>query len=462
MDDLGRVGRNLVRTFYDPLPSCTSDDPIWCLGRRYDPLRRSARRKSSSATPTATTPSTTSALDTSNDIASPPARSNPTTEDDSWIRTSTDEGDRKESPNGADPRQYGDWPCAFLDDFESRIWMTYRSGFPPIKKSLDPRAAAAMSFRVRMQTLAQNAFTTDTGFGCMIRSAQCILANALLELRLGRDWRITDSTPSTDDRAIISLFADDPRAPFSIHRFVAHGAAVCGKYPGEWFGPSAAARCIQDLVHEYKDAGLRVYISGDNTDVYDDDVKKVALDAEGKFQPTLILVGTRLGIDKITQVYWEALKASLQLRQSVGIAGGRPSASHYFIGTQGTLFFYLDPHTTRPALPYHATPLCYSQEDVLSCHTRRLRALDIRDMDPSMLIAFLVKDEADYEDWKEKVVAVQGKSIVRVMGGGAAGEGRGKERAEAVDEVESWDERSEGEDEEGEVVVEKEEERAGL
>lgn len=39
------------------------------------------------------------------------------------------------------------------------------------------------------------------------------------------------------------------------------------------------------------------------------------------FHPTLILVGTRLGIDKITPVYWEALIAALQLPQSVGIAG---------------------------------------------------------------------------------------------------------------------------------------------
>lgn len=42
------------------------------------------------------------------------------------------------------------------------------------------------------------------------------------------------------------------------------------------------------------------------------------------FHPTLILVGTRLGIDKITQVYWEALIATLQLPQSMGIAGYVP------------------------------------------------------------------------------------------------------------------------------------------
>lgn len=39
------------------------------------------------------------------------------------------------------------------------------------------------------------------------------------------------------------------------------------------------------------------------------------------FHPTLILVGTRLGLDKITPVYWEALESSIKMPQSVGIAG---------------------------------------------------------------------------------------------------------------------------------------------
>lgn len=137
----------------------------------------------------------------------------------------------------------------------------------------------------------------------------------------GTDWRVQDQTTKHDERPILSLFADDPQAPFSIHRFVEHGAAECGKYPGEWFGPSATARCIQDLVKKYPEAGLKVYNTGDGADVYEDKLKEVAVDQDGKWHPTLILVGTRLGIEKITPVYWEALKASLQMEQSIGIAG---------------------------------------------------------------------------------------------------------------------------------------------
>jgi len=269
MHDFERVTRNVVRTFYDPPPTNDSNEPIWLLGQRYDP-RPPPSKPTPTGSPSAGTPT-------------PQSERN---EDESWIRTSIEETERREAPNGEDPAQYGNWPSAFLDDFESRIWMTYRSGFTAIQKSQDPKATSAMSFRVRMQNLASPGFTSDTGFGCMIRSGQCILANALQILRLGRDWRYQEKPDAKEHQEILSMFADDPKAPFSIHRFVEHGAAVCGKYPGEWFGPSAAARCIQDLVHKNKEAGLRVYVSGDGADVYEDKLKEIAMEDDGEWQPT--------------------------------------------------------------------------------------------------------------------------------------------------------------------------------
>lgn len=64
-----------------------------------------------------------------------------------------------------------------------------------------------------------------------------------------------------------------------------------------------------------------MYSTGDGPDVYQDKFMRIAKPEGQPFHPTLILVGTRLGIDKITPVYWEALIAALQMPQSVGIAG---------------------------------------------------------------------------------------------------------------------------------------------
>lgn len=426
--NFGRYKR-IVQAFWDPEPK--NDDnsgaSIWCLGKDYTsrPILNGVQDLPSEGSQEA------------------PVLSNGDTPQQ--IPKNTWPSATNGAPE-AEAEVDGGWPSDFLDDCESRIWFTYRSNFPPIKKSSD----ASMTLSVRLRSLGDQAgFTSDTGWGCMIRSGQSLLANALVMLRLGRDWR--RGTRKEDERKLLSLFADDPSAPFSIHRFVEHGASACGKHPGEWFGPSATARCIQALSHECESTGLKVYINGDGADVYEDSFCKLAKANDGTFTPTLILVGIRLGIDRVTPAYWDALKASLQLPQSVGIAGGRPSSSHYFFGIQGDQFFYLDPHVTRPGLRFCPNPADLTQEEVASCHTRRLRRLPLKDMDPSMLIAFLIKDEEDWKSWRRAIGDASGKPVVHVADSEPSLHGHGTERQSAVDDVETFDD-DEGDEGDGEMI----------
>ncbi|KAI4223985.1 MAG: hypothetical protein LQ349_007323, partial [Xanthoria aureola] len=192
---------------------------------------------------------------------------------------------------------------------------------------------------------------------------------------------------------------------------------------------------------------LKVYINGDGADVYEDRLLSLATASTGQFTPILVLVGIRLGIDRVTPAYWEALKASLQLPQSVGIAGGRPSSSHYFVGHQGDSFFFLDPHQPRPALPRYSDVNEYSKEDIDSCHTRRLRRIPIQEMDPSMLLGFLIRDRSDWDDWRRRVTDVPGKPVVHVADKEPTMIGQVAERPGAVDEVETLDDEDEGDGE---------------
>ncbi|KAF2144700.1 uncharacterized protein K452DRAFT_306482 [Aplosporella prunicola CBS 121167] len=422
--DFGRLSQRVINMIWDPALRNDDASSIWCLGKCYESKPASAQEQGTVPGLSASHGSTVSSGSTGDDTVS---------------HNSSDGGNADTTlQSGAE----GGWPAPFLDDFEARIWITYRSNFVAIPRSQDPKAASALSFGVRWRTqlTGQTDFSSDTGWGCMIRSGQSLLANALLILKLGRDWRRGQNPEG--ERRLLSWFADDPKAPLSIHRFVEHGASACGKHPGEWFGPSATARCIQALSNGYEDAGLRVYITGDGSDVYEDSLMKVAKDSDGTFRPTLVLVGIRLGIDRVTPVYWEALKASLQMPQSIGIAGGRPTQSHYFVGTQGSYFFYLDPHTTRTYLPHHSDPSAYTSEDVDSCHTRRLRRLHVTEMDPSMLIAFLLKDETDWRTWRKSVKEVHGKPIIHVADSEPPIHG-GQEREGAIDEVEAFDDEDE-------------------
>ncbi|EEH03143.1 conserved hypothetical protein [Histoplasma capsulatum G186AR] len=388
--DIGKYKR-IVQYLWDPEPK--NDDepgsPIWCLGREYQPLTPPQPQPPSphvQAVDTGTKDAgdDKKTQDEQKNHLDQTANTSPTRSSDSATKPqrhllpfAIHRGST--SPLGQQGQQH--WPDAFLDDFESKIWLTYRSNFPLIPKSNDPNALSAMTLgvRLRSQLVDSQGFTTDTGWGCMIRSGQSLLANALAILSLGRDWR--RGTKIKEESKLLSLFADDPKAPFSIHRFVEHGASACGKYPGEWFGPSATARCIH----------------------------------------------------------------------------GRPSSSHYFIGAQGSHFFYLDPHHTRPALVYRdAGDRPYTTEELNTYHTRRLRRLHIKDMDPSMLIGFLIRDEDDWNSWKRSVhngaMIGTGKAIIHVFDKEKSPfGGHGPEREGAVDEVEALDDDDDDDDDDVDV-----------
>ncbi|KAM0478311.1 hypothetical protein ACHAPX_005501 [Trichoderma viride] len=437
ISDLGRYPRKIMQMFWDPEPAndVNSDQPVWCLGRSYkldDPSSKAASKTASVShdAPESSQPDAAA--------ASPPAQSPPPVSKAPVNALETPPASTSSSLTSAvaeeEPPPGRGWPAGFVEDMSSKFWMTYRSGFEPIPKSIDPKAASALSFSMRIKsTLSDSAgFSSDSGWGCMIRSGQSLLATTIGILRLGRDWRRGQS--QEEERHLISMFADDPRAPYSIHNFVRHGATACGKYPGEWFGPSATAQCIQALTSS-SGLSLNIYSPNDGQDVYEDGFMKIAKSDGQTFNPTLILIRTRLGIDKITPIYWNALIAALHMPQSVGIAGGRPASSHYFVGSQGSYLFYLDPHHTRKAIPYHDDVTKYAEEDIESCHTSRLRRIHIKEMDPSMLIGFLIRTESDWTEWRQCVENVQGKNIIHVADHEPvlySGEGRDG----AVDEVE--------------------------
>lgn len=177
--DLGRY-KKIVKYFWDPEPK-NDDTPqtsIWCLGREYRsskvaeeetiPLRGTEAEEETLAAQKGQKPYIAPSKTTNASVSGGTAGTSDVT-----VQNGID-GDRG-------------WPKDFLDDFESRLWLTYRSNFPAIPRSTDPKASASMSLSVRLRSqLDQAGFTSDTGWGCMIRSGQCVLANALAILRLGR------------------------------------------------------------------------------------------------------------------------------------------------------------------------------------------------------------------------------------------------------------------------------------
>lgn len=58
------------------------------------------------------------------------------------------------------------------------------------------------------------------------------------------------------------------------------------------------------------------------------------------WRSVMVLAPLRLGVESLNKLYIPGLKNILQLRQSIGIIGGKPKQSLYFIGYQGEEFFF--------------------------------------------------------------------------------------------------------------------------
>lgn len=180
--DFGRYKR-IVQYFWDPEPTNVggSSSPVWCLGRQYALPSNTEK----------TLPFQTSPDENFTAVVAPRQSEQEATPPES-MNSSVNSALAYDEFTGANNREDGGWPTPFLDDFEARIWLTYRSNFPAIARSQDPKALSAMTFSVRLrsQLIDQNGFTSDTGWGCMIRSGQSLLANAILILRLGRGIKL--------------------------------------------------------------------------------------------------------------------------------------------------------------------------------------------------------------------------------------------------------------------------------
>ncbi|CAF1487513.1 unnamed protein product [Didymodactylos carnosus] len=115
---------------------------------------------------------------------------------------------------------------AISDDVLSRYWFTYRTNFTPIGGPNGP--------------------TRDTGWGCMMRCGQMMLAEAYLRFFLpaGRYFRWH---PNLTDKAyweILNMFIDRRHSSYSIHQIAQMGASE-GKDIGHWFGPNTIAQVLK-------------------------------------------------------------------------------------------------------------------------------------------------------------------------------------------------------------------------
>ncbi|XP_001993206.2 cysteine protease ATG4B [Drosophila grimshawi] len=261
-------------------------------------------------------------------------------------------------------------------DIQSRLWCTYRHGFVP---------------------LGEVQLTTDKGWGCMLRCGQMVLAQALIELHLGRDWFWTPDCRDTTYLKIVNRFEDTRKSFYSIHQIALMGESQ-NKAVGEWLGPNTVAQILKILVRFDDWSSLNVHVAMDSTVVLDDIFTLCQEPSESAWKPLLLIVPLRLGISDINPIYVPALKRCLELNSSCGMIGGRPNQALYFLGYVDDEVLYLDPHTTQRAGAVAQKTTAAEQELDESYHQKYAARLSFAAMDPSLAVCFLCKTRDSFNE----------------------------------------------------------------
>ncbi|CAI7796158.1 unnamed protein product, partial [Closterium sp. NIES-53] len=96
--------------------------------------------------------------------------------------------------------------------------------------------------------------------------------------------------------------------------------------------------------------------------------------------------------------YQEALRRTFAFPQSVGIAGGKPHTSLYFIGTHQSDVLFLDPHYPQQAVAFPEGPISACHVDTSSYHCSAIRRMPLSGMDSSLALGFYCATQGDFED----------------------------------------------------------------
>jgi len=297
----------------------------------------------------------------------------------------------------------------FLKYIQSKLWFTYRRGFTPI---------------------GGTGPVSDTGWGCMLRCGQMMLAQVLSLLKLDDGWSWSEDSLERPDayKKILHQLCDERRSCYSIHQIAQMGVQE-GKEVGDWFGPNTIAQVIKKLSQFDTENFLAVHIAMDNTVCIEDieklccvsdqttstttDDDNVTTSTSSLWKPLFLVIPLRLGLSDINPMYFKQLKECLNWSQSVGIIGGKPNHAYYFMGcSDSDELIYLDPHTTQQYIRY---------QDIIgednggifddsTYHCTNPHLMPFTQLDPSLAVGFFCATRQQFNDFCDKVKSCKQRS----------------------------------------------------
>jgi cysteine protease ATG4 len=297
-------------------------------------------------------------------------------------------------------------------------------------------------------------FTSDSGWGCMLRSSQMIFSRALylyyykklkydkivsllLVLNLFYDnpfnfEKMPDNFTYFMNYFLKMKFEEDKQKfvyihkifpPFSIQS-ICYFSEIYKKKAGDWFSDINMVNIFKLISENYNVFNNEIKIitclsSLNLMDVLKEGFEKVENikneeekkdyffheNVYYKFSKVLIIfISVRIGLNVINEMYYSGIRKLFTCKQNIGIIGGESFKAHYFIGynKDGNLLF-LDPHITKES--FNNNEINDYNNLINDYLVKNIHQLKISQMTTAFTIGFFIKNYKEFIeflDWAKK------------------------------------------------------------
>jgi cysteine protease ATG4 len=335
----------------------------------------------------------------------------------------------------------------FLRDFQCIIWFSYRKDFPPLGPAqLTSDIGWGCMLRtgqmILAQTLVYHLLGRDWRLSLNDTNQPFSIYRQILRL-------FTDSPLISSPYSVHNIVMRNKKMVRLNNPDIVENSTTNPFKAEPWFAPSAICRVLKSLVHNYGPNSLTMYVPTDPV-VYMDKVVQLCTqrhhrhptnknanknannssnnnnnnsgtDADSNnnnnnqqheehasstddssddqasepsvpWRSLFILIPMRLGVDKINPIYFETIFACLRMPQSVGIIGGKPKQSFWFVGYQDEHLIYLDPHIVQESVQPNTK---FSDE---TYHCSVPQKIHISEVDPSLAVGFYCHTKEEFDN----------------------------------------------------------------
>ncbi|GET91727.1 Aut2/APG4/ATG4 cysteine peptidase, putative [Leishmania tarentolae] len=267
----------------------------------------------------------------------------------------------------------GDGMKAFVKAATKKlIYFSYRNCFPPLP----------------------NGSTTDTGWGCLVRTTQMLVGTCLLRYYCKGAYPLPE-TPNAELKERISrLFMDAPSAPLGIHRVEGEAHKNRVQY-ASMLSPTEAGLAMGAALIAFHSTGGDVPFTFCCESRNIDEPAVMAKLSEG--QHVILIIPAVLGLSPLSDKYERMMLEILDMRACCGIAGGLRRASLYMFGHQGRNVFFMDPHYVQKA---------YTSDRTVGKIEGARGHLTAGKVDPCMVLGFYLHTPEDYKIFAEELAVI--------------------------------------------------------